>query len=990
MWQTHSREDTPCEVPGITEGVNSPIVLEILEDGCPSWDIGQVLKLQREIRRDLCILNESQVAMRLVVDSIQQTVMTFAVGPSTSSGIANGGSVSWAPSGLAPTWSRDTIVRSAGMQESTSSSTLAKSNQLATQHEELLTSRVSTSRSQISVLGSESRSRRGASLSGWPASVEKRSVPDVEEYDSAAIESVLDGDVQFMSNELMAVDDDEMLEQVKNWRQAPWVRSFVLHPSSRRRAVLDLCSFIILCADLLLVPYIIAWGDIIDEGVRKSTIISLVFWTLDIPLHFRTGFYKHGELEMRPAAIAVKYLKSSFVIDLALVFADWIDMLLQFLPSDSSVDATNFWKLGRMMKVMRILRLVNVMRLSRSLEQLNRIPNQMLSEIVHNLVNMLLLLMTIIWVNHVLACTWIAIARYCPSDTGLHWTSSVVSGESLDTYEQSSILFQYSTAVHWSFTQMTPGSMPVQPLNSIERLFNICCLVMGLLFFTSVISSMSAKMTQLRMETNKRDTAMGQLDAFLRQKSVQGEIALNVKKQVEQRLGQRKPMMEKDLPVLNLLSETLQKELKIELRRGHLLHHQLFRVLDQVDRQTVEEICCRATSFAVFLAEDSVFVQGKEATAANFIVSGRVRYTQQPQLSVVAESKQFNLGEKSWLCWAALWVQWQHVGTAETTSSAELLVLDADAFIAVVFQHVRLRSFCAEYMELLHRKITTGHLPLLPNDIEVPFSDFAEIVCMMRRTSQSLVGMMALQSKMARSWNRAHSTQTVAKLAQELQSGKCTLVENTSGEIDRIVAITALRVENADDRILVCLADWHEEDHSFSPGVKLPGVKQKATELPQDALQRIQDGFFRGFVLSIESSERADYTQVSRQFRIRTKYLRTIYSATWDSDQTPQRVSLPASFNRDVTGLTDGHQESTVHDLPLQADCFILGNDKKRTICAWVRPETLEVLQSRTHERALQRWVLDFNAAQEPLSGRVSVRSSLSQPGSYVRQKVSR
>ena len=154
-------------------------------------------------------------------------------------------------------------------------------------------------------------------------------MPDVEEYDSAAIESVLDGDVQFMSNELMAVDDDEMLEQVKNWRQAPWVRSFVLHPSSRRRAVLDLCSFIILCADLLLVPYIIAWGDIIDEGVRKSTIISLVFWTLDIPLHFRTGFYKHGELEMRPAAIAVKYLKSSFVIDLALVFADWIDMLLQ-------------------------------------------------------------------------------------------------------------------------------------------------------------------------------------------------------------------------------------------------------------------------------------------------------------------------------------------------------------------------------------------------------------------------------------------------------------------------------------------------------------------------------------------------------------------------------------------------------------------------------------------------------------------------------------
>lgn len=46
---------------------------------------------------------------------------------------------------------------------------------------------------------------------------------------------------------------------------------------------------------------------------------------------------------------------------------------------------------------------------------------------------------------------------------------------------------------------MTPGSMQVVPVNTVERAFNVLCLMMGVIFFGSLISTLSSKMLHYRM-----------------------------------------------------------------------------------------------------------------------------------------------------------------------------------------------------------------------------------------------------------------------------------------------------------------------------------------------------------------------------------------------------------------------------------------------------------------------------------------------------------
>ena len=115
---------------------------------------------------------------------------------------------------------------------------------------------------------------------------------------------------------------------------------------------------------------------------------------------------------------------------------------------------------------------------------------------------------------------------------------------------QISHLFQYLTAFHWSLTQMTPGSMPVQPVNSCERIFNIACLFLGLLFFGSVISSMTTAFTQLKLLAFEREKTISELETFLRQKAISREMSVAVKKQVVSRMSQKKPLEISDVRAL--------------------------------------------------------------------------------------------------------------------------------------------------------------------------------------------------------------------------------------------------------------------------------------------------------------------------------------------------------------------------------------------------------------------------------------------------------
>merc|ERR1719284_2224495 len=75
---------------------------------------------------------------------------------------------------------------------------------------------------------------------------------------------------------------------------------------------------------------------------------------------------------------------------------------------------------------------------------------------------------------------------------------------------------------------------------------------------------------------------------------------------------------------------------------------------------------------------DDLFQPGDECSRAFFFSHGHLHYSQDPDTSVVAIVTGQRVKESSWLCEAALWMQWIHVGRAQAIEHCRLLTLDSD------------------------------------------------------------------------------------------------------------------------------------------------------------------------------------------------------------------------------------------------------------------------------------------------------------------------
>ena len=245
-------------------------------------------------------------------------------------------------------------------------------------------------------------------VSAWPATLEKRIMPDEADTQHSSQAKSFSSEFYDMPllngtpsiRDVSADEVAEMFSKTFSSRHSLF-GSFILHPNSNLCVAIDLVTCLVLSYDLVETPFVIAWASQFEETTSVGALISLVYWTLDLGLHFRTGFYRRGELELRPRAIARRYLRGTFVLDASIVAVGWARHLITLYHVASG---GSLWRVSSLTKMMRILRLHNVRRLSRCMEPISRIPNEVLSKVVHNVVSMVLLLMLIIWVNHVLAC----------------------------------------------------------------------------------------------------------------------------------------------------------------------------------------------------------------------------------------------------------------------------------------------------------------------------------------------------------------------------------------------------------------------------------------------------------------------------------------------------------------------------------------------------------------------------------------------------------
>lgn len=738
-----------------------------------------------------------------------------------------------------------------------------------------------------------------------------------------------------------------------------------IDPESRFSLFIELASAVMLVIDLITIPYVLAWEVPLSGFHLLFSWFASVFWTLDIVRIFLTSVRLSGEKELQTnlRVIAVQYMRSWFLPDAVVVACDWTNMYFHTREVDSQ-GTTAIFKMLRIAKISRLIRLAKLVRMSRLARRCDDLIDLYVSGGWRVSLKIFGILIVVLWFNHAISCLWYAIGKNMPTDTGGHWlgTGVAINGVTYG-YGELNDLYVYSTAFHWSMAQMTLGSSEIVSANAPERAFSIFMLLMGLLFSSTLVSTLSATLVDYQMQASDHKEKMRQLARFLGQNKVDMTLALRVRKQVVQRLTQKPKLTDKEVTALECLSSSMRAELRFEIFKDHLMRHPLFRVWTNISSVTVTELCADELDFTFFQEADDIFHPGNECEMAYYIAEGTVVYTQDPESAVVSTQVVETVRE-AWMCEAALWTEWVHVGRAHASEPLQLLQLPATRVLDVLKKHRLIQEITLDYSQQFHRRVTDPPAGW-PTDLRVPLTDFSDIVTLMNPDLQCTIGLDALMHiSVTHMWGLRHAPYA-DRLKEEILEGRSVVVLDGRGEPERAVSVTALRIKH-DDGVSVLMQLGKLVGSQLVTKCVLPGTKQERHERPTDAADRIvrEKLYPLKDDLKIVSSDLNVENQVSGKFRIPTKYFRTevcmkFIGGAFSKIGCTSGISWPG-FSDILSALSS--REVYAFAAKEDYDCRALDSDihavsSATYFFAWLLDEERELLSWSENEAALHAWI---------------------------------
>uniref|UniRef100_A0A7S0A2D9 Cyclic nucleotide-binding domain-containing protein n=1 Tax=Pyrodinium bahamense TaxID=73915 RepID=A0A7S0A2D9_9DINO len=673
-------------------------------------------------------------------------------------------------------------------------------------------------------------------------------------------------------------------------------------------------------------------------------------------------------------SLAMKnYLRTWFLPDMALVTCDW---MTAWTLRDSR------W----VVQGMRVMRLVRggrqVVRVW-TLVQKARLMIQM--KAFHLVMDIALLLLVILWVNHVVCCGWYSIGRYIKSDTGSTWLSH-------EEFSAAGTYYEYWTSLHWAITQMTPGSMEVFPESSEERIYSVSTLFLGLLMGSSLVATLTSMMTQYKLRIEASSRKFMQLHQFLNQQGVDPQLALAIKLQVKARSSERQRLQVKDVEYLSLVSNSLQEALWHSWCMKHLSGHTFLNSLNLLDSFAVQCLCNSAIKALDYPASDLVFEEGAPGDCMYFLVNGQLRYTPgelAPEVSLCELDPKLTLDPGSWCSEPALWTVWTHLGTLEASSTSELLSIEGSKLLPALERFPSAMMVLVDYCATFHRYINESGV--LRSDLAYGF-DINELVSGLNTETRIKLANPVIHSLQVHFWDKVVNQRCIELLKDEVANGKCDMgfvgaepVRNTF-----VVALCLRKSRGATDRFLVKVGEVLREGSEVVSSCLLPGVKRKRLEAYKAAVQRLL-GLDLGEIASQvemhfeEGFEQTVVMSPSPTYGIRTRYLRTTFQAvlapgaklsTVRAPENLQPPAQPSSFKKlfrpDVARASQVEQQ-TAAVLAAHTSAVVLHCDEtnraSRKLYLWLDKQEFEVLSHAMAKPVIQQWVASLEAEREPAPG---------------------
>jgi hypothetical protein len=279
----------------------------------------------------------------------------------------------------------------------------------------------------------------------------------------------------------------------------------VIDPASTIRLLWDLLGIPILSWDLITIPMQVFDGlKAIQLLFDLADWVTLLYWSLDIPFTFFTGFYdRDAKVVMNYGPIARNYFQGPFLLDICIILSDWATALIEVFSAADAPDVLSNIAILRILRISRFARLVRLRKLKRKMQTIEDSVNNEWYLILFTLVTKVF---AILVVNHYICCGWYWLGKATwTAQRPFRWLTvygyptSEGSGLSGTKLIDADFGYVYLTSLHWALAQFTPGPQNIQAQNAWERLYTVFVLLFGMV----VLSSFIAAVTQARMQMTK-------------------------------------------------------------------------------------------------------------------------------------------------------------------------------------------------------------------------------------------------------------------------------------------------------------------------------------------------------------------------------------------------------------------------------------------------------------------------------------------------------
>lgn len=487
----------------------------------------------------------------------------------------------------------------------------------------------------------------------------------------------------------------------------------VIHPASAWSLPWAVATLLCITYDFVTVPLQV-FG--LDQHIQV-VLLTVVFWTMDTMRSFFVGYYRNGSVEMRLASTACKYAQTWFILDFLVTACDWSYIFSEeTMLLNSRVVA--YIRLLRIFRSIRLLKLLQIPAAGELFAETLRIPA------VAGAFKVIPMMSFIFAMMHVAACGWYFLASpYAVEPQDVTWVTEA-------HLQTATWPLLYTTSLHWALAHLLLGEVDVIATNSGERLYACLVFLLGLVVFSSFVSTLTEFMSEIAAKSAEKKKQDEAVQLYFDKNMVSATLANQIQlfrrhtRQISQKSTPRH-----EIEGLRHIPKSLAIKLNGEVYCPRLKEHGFFLELSKKSDKHLSRAVSTFISEDAYLSKDEVFLPGQNAVSIFIVMEGELEYTSGHKSRLAVP-----VGAGSWLSEPALWLIWKRHGLLQSTSGSCLMTLSIAGFREWVTAEVQDGLFAAKFAELQARDLLNLETPLAElSDLHM---DALSVQAVARRASQ--------------------------------------------------------------------------------------------------------------------------------------------------------------------------------------------------------------------------------------------------------------